>query len=224
MNNSNAALETQSPSFTRVAAIADTHSVLTDIYRDEVNIAIWQNQLSSTLVKNVTQLMDESPNIKVVMIATPEEIAESLAEQHSSLVAQKALCQHIALLADMFCTLFEQERVGLRLNSLDRAMCPKFHVDHVPCRLVTTFSGVATQWLPHDCVDRTKLGAGSQGLADEESGLFNQLSDIQQLTSGDVALLKGSGWFNNEQGGLVHRSPAVAANEKRLLLTMDFSH
>ncbi|GAL13442.1 hypothetical protein JCM19233_4444 [Vibrio astriarenae] len=36
-------------------------------------------------------------------------------------------------------------------------------------------------------------------------------------------LLKGESWYNNENMGLVHRSPAVPDGECRLLLTMDFS-
>ena len=105
---------------------------------------------------------------------------------------------------------------------LDRSMCPKFHVDKVPCRLVTTLSGIATQWLDHQVVDRDKLGAGSNGLPDEESGLFERQSHINQLSVGDVALLKGEGWFDNEGAGLVHRSPALNSNDRRLLLTLDF--
>ena len=145
-------------------------------------------------------------------------MAESLADfQHKD-----ELCQQVSLLVDMFCTLFELKRVGLRLMVLDRSMCPKFHVDKVPCRLVTTLSGIATQWLDHQVVDRDKLGAGSNGLPDEESGLFEQQSHINQLSVGDVALLKGEGWFDNEGAGLVHRSPALNSNDRRLLLTLDF--
>ncbi|NMU86574.1 DUF1826 domain-containing protein, partial [Vibrio parahaemolyticus] len=32
----------------------------------------------------------------------------------------------------------------------------------------------------------------------------------------------GSGWEGNEATGLIHRSPHVADNERRLLLTLDF--
>jgi len=39
----------------------------------------------------------------------------------------------------------------------------------------------------------------------------------------DVALLKGELWEGNEKAGLVHRSPAVPADHRRLLLTLDFS-
>lgn len=101
-------------------------------------------------------------------------------------------------------------------------MCPRFHVDKIPCRLVTTYQGVATQWLNHSDVNRSKLGTGNLGKPDEESGLFKSLNNINQLKQGDVALLKGEYWDENEGAGLVHRSPPVAENEQRLLLTLDF--
>ena len=122
----------------------------------------------------------------------------------------------------MFCCLFDIKGVGLRISILERAMCPRFHVDKIPCRLITTYHGVATDWLLHDVIDRGKLGAGNQGKPDEQSGLFNSLSDINRLKKGDVALLKGEGWYNNNGAGLVHRSPPVAEGERRLLLTLDF--
>ena len=119
--------------------------------------------------------------------------------------------------------LFDLGKVGLRLTVLDKAMCPRFHVDKVLCRLVTTYQGSATEWLPHNVVDREKLGHGSEGKPDEQSGLFPKLGDIQQLTVGDVALLKGEGWEGKEGAGLVHRSPSLSAGEGRLLLTLDIT-
>ena len=102
-------------------------------------------------------------------------------------------------------------------------MCPRFHVDKVPCRLATTYSGNATEWLPHDRVDRSKLGPGSSGKPDAKSGLYSRNDDIQQLEIGDVALLKGESWIGNEEAGLVHRSPGLRAGTSRLLLTLDFA-
>ena len=122
----------------------------------------------------------------------------------------------------MFCCLFELEEVGLRLAVLNQAMCPRFHFDQVPCRLVTTYHGIATQWLENDAVDRSKLGRGSNGQPDSASGLYNDESDIQQMSAGDVALLKGERWSGNENRGLVHRSPVTSSEEVRLLLTIDF--
>ncbi|WP_247663471.1 DUF1826 domain-containing protein [Shewanella sp. MMG014] len=206
----------------RLAVSSDNPNVLTDIYREEVNIAIWQQELSHDVVSCAQRLVTEIPHLKAVMTVTPQESYQHLTEQLSLFENNHVICHQISLLVDMFCTLFELKRVGLRLTALDRAMCPKFHVDRVPCRLVCTFTGNTTQWLENNVIDRSKLGIGSQGLADEESGLLQSIEDINQLSIGDVALLKGEGWFDNEGGGLVHRSPSPTKGEKRLLLTLDF--
>ncbi|MBL6879560.1 MAG: DUF1826 domain-containing protein, partial [Burkholderiales bacterium] len=51
---------------------------------------------------------------------------------------------------------------------------------------------------------------------------FTNPKDIQRLTAGDVALLKGELWEDNENAGLVHRSPVVPEGQRRLVLTLDF--
>ena len=45
---------------------------------------------------------------------------------------------------------------------------------------------------------------------------------MQQLSQGDVALLKGEGWVGNEGKGLIHRSPQLSDQASRLILTIDF--
>ena len=125
-------------------------------------------------------------------------------------------------LVDMFCCLFGLEKTGLRLATLSRAMCPRFHVDHVPCRLLKTYKGIATQWIPHERLDRTRLGVNEHYQRDEESGLFQRETDIENLQAGHVALLKGERWMGNEGAGLVHRSPRLDEGEQRFLLSLDF--
>ncbi|QPB82035.1 DUF1826 domain-containing protein [Pseudoalteromonas rubra] len=206
----------------RYAAISPEPNVLTDIYREDINLSVWQCTLTQALNSEVTNLLSSTSELQLSIAATPEQTIGELHAASALLVDKPALTEHLAMLVDMFCTLFELKRAGLRLTILNKAMCPKFHVDHIPCRLVSTLGGVASQWLPHDTVDRSKLGAGSKGKKDQESGIYASESDIQQLNTGDVALLKGSGWLGNEEGALVHRSPAPAAGEARLLLTLDF--
>ena len=206
----------------RHAAIANHATVLSDIYQESINLAVWKCSLSTDIQANIKQVMNSNDRLRIIMTTEPENIVEKLMESASVLVDKKVLCTHIALIVDMFCCLFELKRVGLRLITVDKAMCPKFHVDKVPCRLITTLSGTTTEWLHHADVDRSKLGAGSQGMPDEVSGIFSHEQVIQRLDIGDVALLKGQGWFNNEQGGLVHRSPSIEDNNRRLMLTLDF--
>lgn len=206
----------------RCAAESIEPVVLADIYREETNIVIWRRELPSSLRTAVDNFLKANSRFQTSVTVTPKSALASITEALGNSDCYSALSENIAELVDMFCCLFDLGHAGLRLTALDRAMCPKFHTDKVPCRLVTTYQGVATEWLPHNCVDRTKLGPGSQGLPDEHSGLFQNKNVIRQLQAGDVALLKGERWEGNEGGGLVHRSPFASPEQKRLLLTLDF--
>lgn len=157
-----------------------------DIYKAEINIAIWRRQ-KQFLVKEFLAL---NPTFQKEMILTPQDALSRISESFNNNMTE--VSEDIALLVEMFCYLFELKQAGMRLKVLDKAMFPKFHVDKVPCRLVTTYQGMATEWLPHELVDQTKLGWGCNGLPDSESGLYQSESDIQQLDCGDVALIKGT--------------------------------
>lgn len=200
----------------------DDPNVFTDIYQNETNIVIWKRELSSELSVAVSHFLKCYLTTSKVLAVTPQNTHAVLCEAFGESDIIAPLSDDIALLVDMFCCLFDLTHAGLRLTVLDRPMCPRFHVDRIPCRLVTTYQGVATEWLNHAVIDRTKLGAGNQGKTDEKSGLFNNSNDINQLTKGDVALLKGENWNEIEGAGLVHRSPSVLSGEQRLLLTLDF--
>lgn len=203
------------------ASIGQEPTVLSDIYQPDTNIAVWQRDFERDTTNAISQFIAENPELSKSLTLSPENAFESLDYAFDG-KAPVSLLIDIAQLVDMFCCLFDLDSAGVRLATLNGAMCPRFHVDHVPCRLVTTYQGIATQWLPNELVDRSKLGKGSNGLPDSSSGLYQQDSDIEQLSSGDVALLKGTRWEGNEEKGLVHRSPNNAVNEPRLLLTMDF--
>jgi hypothetical protein len=199
-----------------------TPNVLSDIYREDTNIVIWQRNLSNELTAAVSEFLQKNATKAAVLAVTPQNTHDVLRDTFGESEALTTLSDDIALLVDMFCCLFDLKQAGLRLTILDRAMCPRFHFDRIPCRLVTTYQGIATQWLNHAVVDRSKLGAGNQGKSDEQSGLFNNIEDINRLSEGDVALLKGENWDETQGAGLVHRSPPVSAGERRLLLTLDF--
>ena len=206
----------------RHAAYGNEAGVLTDIYLEQTNIVIWRRQLSQSLKNSVANFLQSNPNFQASMSVTPQSAFTAMRDALGD-PRQIELCQNIGELVAIFCRLFEVRYVGLRLTALDRAMCPKFHVDHVPCRLITTFQGAATEWLPHQSVNRKKLGVGSRGEPDHKSGLYQNQRDIQQLNCGDIALLKGELWQGNQNAGLVHRSPTLPTAERRLLLTLDFS-
>ncbi len=214
--------EPADPPRLRFASQSNTPAVLADIYRENINIAIWQRELSDELRNAAAQFASANPSFVSSMTVSPESALSSVSQALGT-DDQGELSKSIAELVEMFCDLLGVERAGLRFGVLDSAMCPRFHVDRVPCRLVTTYGGPGTEWLQHQAVDRSKLGMGSLGLSDLESGLFKSPQEIEQLNCGDVALLKGELWEGNEDAGLVHRSPSVASGDLRLLLSLDVS-
>lgn len=212
-----------SASLNRSSFKGNTTSALSEIYQEEVNIAIWQRKLSSKIMLASNNILQTYPFLEISEVINPKDVIEMLDSKIGTSKDNIYLSSDISDLVNIFCDLFKLDRVGFRLKILDHAMCPRFHVDRVPCRLITTYHGIATEWLPHCKVDRSKLGVASHGKIDEETGIFKTHKDIEQLDVGHVGLLKGESWEKNEGAGLVHRSPKVEDNEqRRLMLTLDF--
>ena len=153
--------------------------ILTDIYKEDINIVTWQRNLLESLKKEVKKFVSSNPRFEATMTVSPKTVFNRLEEAFGTGEHTQFL-KDITDLVQMFCYLFDLSNVGLRLGVLDSAMCPKFHVDRIPCRLVTTYYGIGTEWLPHQAVDRTKLGAGSNGLPDNKSGLYPTENDITE--------------------------------------------
>jgi hypothetical protein len=186
-------------------SISRDAEILADVYQDNTNIVIWRRNLSKSLENACDDVMTAYPSLQLSLITNPEDLEFSLNHALKLSSQPLTLIKDISNLADMFSCLFDIKRIGLRLTVLNKAMCPKFHVDHVACRLVTTYHGQGTEWLPN---------------SQREPGC-NIKENIQYTDQGDVVLLKGEGWEGNEGNGIIHRSPEVSPQEPRLLLTLD---
>ncbi len=204
----------------RQTVFSDAPDVLADIYQESANMAVWRRQPEAFVTEECRQALTER-RFTGSSTALSSMQLQHLDEAIPELVPYPHLRADVQSLAEMFICLFGLQAVGLRMTPLAKAMCPRFHVDRVPCRLVTTYLGKGTEWLPHHRVDRSKLGAGNGGLSDAESGLYSDPDAVQTLAHAHVALLKGELWEGNENAGLVHRSPAIGPGEQRLLVTMD---
>ena len=72
---------------------------------------------------------------------TREPNLHGLASGFSDLEGYEGFIADVSWLVSAFACLLGAKRIGLRLRALDKAMCPRFHVDHVPVRLITTYCG-----------------------------------------------------------------------------------
>ncbi|GAB6139569.1 DUF1826 domain-containing protein [Methylosoma difficile] len=215
----------QSPTFTAKAVISNDLADLSSIYEYDTHMCIVQRHVSAPIRQFVRQLLQQPHNINVLQFVSIASFDfQELLPQFTHWAGYREFCQDLADISSLFSDLFDLPQVGLRLHTLDKAMCPKFHVDKVPCRLTTTYGGTGTEWLRDGDIDRSKLGSGANGMADSASGLLKAHAAIQTVPTDALALLKGSGWEGNEQHGLVHRSPQLSPEApRRLLLTLDFA-
>ena len=197
----------------------ETPQALAGILDDGVNLAVWQRQLPvhiadfGSLLLSLNEPLAESLSLEIANEDTEPNL-RGLASGLRDLEGYEGFIADVSWLVSAFACLLGAQRIGVRLRVLDKAMCPRFHVDHVPVRLITTYAGVGSQWLKEGGMDRRQL---SQPEAEPTDN-----SLIQQIGSGAVALLKGEKWHGNEGFGLIHRSPQLAPGEHRLILTLDW--
>ncbi|USW96120.1 DUF1826 domain-containing protein [Pseudomonas proteolytica] len=195
----------------------ETPLALADILDNGVNLALWQRQLPLHIAEFGALLVSlNEPLAESLVVELDSEEAEpnllGLAAGCRDLEGYDGFIADVAWLVSAFACLLGAKRIGVRLRLLDKAMCPRFHVDHVPVRLITTYAGIGSQWLREGVMDRRQLSQADAQPSER----------IEQIHCGEVALLKGEKWRGNEGYGLIHRSPALAANERRLILTLDW--
>ena len=206
-----AVFEERTPARVVSGATPDT---LAAIYDDDVNAAVWERpavQLAAPgEITRPLQTVDLEASVPIGALEEwlHREIPEGLQARRAD----------IAELGSMYACLFEVDYLGIRLRALDRAMCPRFHVDRVVCRLLTTYEGPGTEYLADEEVDRRQLGRPVADL--RQLPVRSSNATVHRLPAGAVLLCKGESWPGNEGRGFVHRSPDPGAGP-RLMLCID---
>ena len=161
--------------------------------------------------------------LRVTLAADTEEGPLAAAPLHAALLArgvpgQDALAADLLVLAEVLRDLTGAEAIGVRLSRLDRPACPRLHYDRVGLRLVTTYLGPGTEYVP----DRwSRDGSGASENLGERAALDLRREPRCTSATGDALLLKGTLWPGNAHSGAVRRSPPSAAPSIRLLATFD---
>jgi hypothetical protein len=146
--------------------------VFCEVLNDQVNLAVWQRRLPAAIADFATQLLAlDEPLAQTLTLELPSADAEpdlsGLLAGYRDLPGHAAFIADVAWLVSAFACLLDAKRIGLRLRVLDKAMCPRFHVDHVPLRLITSYAGVGSQWLRDGVMARRRLGDPAAEPVDE---------------------------------------------------------
>ena len=197
--------------------------VLTHIYDDDINLAGWQRPVNRNAKAYAEQYLKHNVSDNVQGALDLQTHKHWLTNKLPNHPYKQDFINDVADVIEIFAYLFELETVGFRLTPIQTTMCPRFHVDKVQCRLVTTYAGSGPECLDNN--QRIRKQLLSQSLSETE--VPTEL--IQSLNEQEIGLLKGERWNETESFGVIHRSPPASQSaaltenhsQARLLLTLD---
>lgn len=214
-------LNTLEPGFAPAShtVIAASPAALIGIFEPDVQLAIWQRPVDPVIADYLDAARNGLGRGLRTRLAPGDKPDLAALPAHAG---RDALARDMGLLAELLGDLLDCPGIGLRLEVISGAMCPRLHVDRVGIRLLCTYRGPGTEWIHDAGTDRSKLGCGAGSQPDEHSGLFAADTRVHAVPGFSVALLKGSLWQGNDARGIIHRSPALPAeNLPRVVLAAD---
>ncbi|MBC62278.1 MAG: hypothetical protein CMP11_07460 [Zetaproteobacteria bacterium] len=151
---------------------------------------------------------------KVYKNSTTKDIHELLVNKiHTKLQVDpfyKIWLDDMAKVCEIFCETLESEAVSFYLGT--QRSCRRYHVDNVPLRLLVTYAGLGTEWIPDDAADRLAFESGAPN---EE--IIKDPSKKQFINTWDIAIFQGG------PKGLLHRTPDEALKKPSVFLRLDHS-
>ncbi len=193
--------------------MGNTINVLHEIHRTEKNIAIYQRD---TFLIQKELSLTKLNNIKFKASGKSEEILELLKSYFkANLLSCNNLFEDISNLFKEFENITQATSFSLLLNTVNSNLCKRFHTDINDLRLLCTYKGQGTLWLPNKAVNR-------QAFLSQEGNeqIIKDKKQIQQVDTGDVIIMKGALYPN--ASAAVHQSPSIEENgESRLVLRLD---
>ncbi|HMO05792.1 MAG TPA: DUF1826 domain-containing protein [Kiritimatiellia bacterium] len=136
--------------------------------------------------------------------------------------ALRAFAVDVTFLAGVFARIDGRDKVRVRLETLRDDGCTKFHVDFLRLRLLCTYAGPGTEWVPGAHVNRAALGQPAYSIEEANRRIVPDPGMVRVAPTGSVMVFKGAGYTGKRGEGLVHRShPVRHAGETRLRLCID---
>jgi hypothetical protein len=198
-----------------VVCIGRSADVLDDIARPGVELAAWQRSPDPAWAEWLASMpAHDWPTCRLE--AMPDDAARALNAHFDACGTpsgepRDAFVADIAGLVSRFAALAATRSVRMRLDVVTGDACRRWHRDCVPLRMICTYRGPGTQWVP------PASGAAALARPDDDA------PQAMAFDASDVALFKGCGWPGQvHDGGIVHRSPRIdGTGITRLVLVLD---
>ena len=116
----------------------------------------------------------------------------------------------MAKMCNIFCTILDSNSISFFLGT--SRGCSRYHIDNVPMRLLITYFGQGTEWLPSDNADYNAYYRG-----EGNNKILKNAEKRMYIKSWDVSIFKGG------KKGILHRTPDSALKSPSLLMRLDHS-
>ena len=153
---------------------------------------------------NVIGIVGKKTCEEDILALLEDEISEDL--KSSDFYMQWVI--DMAGVCNIFCETLATSTVGFCLAT--QRACQRYHIDNVPLRLLVTYYGRGTEWVPDTAVDRLAYDSGMPN-----DKILTNNNARKFLNAWDIAIFRGG------PDGLLHRTPDAALNTPSILLRLD---
>jgi len=174
--------------------------------KGEANLVSWHRELPVGLDAQLVEWTRRFPAQFDEIVALPNYDL-SAATRGLAEPASTWLTVDVAVLIARLAHLADARRLRVSLGAVRTDRCRKFHVDYVRYRLVTTYVGPGTEWVPDSAVHREALDHPPDCPCDANKEIVKDASAIRHAVPGEVVVMKGA--LHPNSLGAVHRSPPI---------------
>lgn len=209
-----------------VANLGRDASILKSIPEPNAYLAMWHRSVPADVAEWIASWrkeIDPALDILIPVEETKLAVARALIDAGCRGSTEIGwLSDDVQRLAMIFSKIAEEPNLRVRLEAIRDNGCAKFHVDTLKLRLLCTYAGPGTEWIPAGWARREYLGWTDGPTEEANARIIADPKAVQVMATGAVAIFKGRLYPGFEGHGLIHRSaPVCCENEYRLRLCLD---
>ena len=192
----------------------DKMDAIKDFPNKSDQLAIMNRSMPENASLLFTQLLKISFNItgeiykETATINIKDLLSDKLPKKIKNNVFYQPWIEDMANLCEMFCITEKSSYISFSISS--HRGCRRYHIDNVPLRLLVTYAGQGTEWLPDEFANKRAYANG-----EPNEKIIKDISKKQFVGEWDIALFKGG------PEGLLHRTPDSALNNNSILMRLD---
>lgn len=191
------------------ARIGSQPEILDEIARPELDLVCWERRLPALVDARLDAWAARGP-AEFDRVLPADDLDLWPATEGLDELLRGWLVTDLSALVGRFAVLSSAPRIRVFFGAVRTDRCRKFHVDYLRLRMISTYRGLGTEWLPESGVDRLAMEAPPECAVTANRAIVRSESSIRRASAGDVLLLKGAG----EGRGAVHRSPPIEAQSQ----------